>query len=132
MFIVKDIMSSGVYEIPDNKLVCEIGAIFISENISGAPLVNESGVVVGLISKTDIIHFDSIGGDAYITPATEIATPTIVYVKSSDSVVLAAQTMIKKEVHRLLVVDDGKMVGMLSETDIVKLVANSGITKPKV
>ena len=132
MFLVNDIMTAGVYGIPDSKLVCEVEGIFVSENISGAPLVSASGVVVGFISKTDIVHFSSIDGDAYITPASEIATTDIVFVKSTDSVKLASQKMIDKDIHRLLVVDEGKMVGMISVTDIVKLVANSGIKKPTV
>ena len=126
MFIVKDIMTPVVCEIPDDKLVCEVEGILISENISGAPLVNALGVVVGLISKSDIVHFDSIGGDTYTTPATEISTMNIVTVKSTNDVKWAAKIMIQKDVHRLLVVDENKMVGMVSEADFVKLIAHSG------
>lgn len=126
MFIVKDIMTPLVCEIPANKLVCEVEGILVSEDISGAPLVNGNGVVVGLISKSDIVHFDFIGGDTYTTPASEISTMNIITIKPTDSVKWAAKLMIQKDVHRLLVVENDKMVGMVSDTDIVKLVANSG------
>ena len=129
MFIVKDIMTPIVCEIPANKLVCEVEGILVSENISGAPLVDGKGVVVGLITKSDIVHFDFIGGDTYTTPASEISTMNIVTVKPEDSVKWASQKMIQNDVHRLLVVDNDRMVGMVSVVDVVKLVANSGVTK---
>lgn len=129
MFIVKDIMTPIVCEIPANKLVCEVEGILVSENISGAPLVDSKGVVVGLITKSDIVHFDFIGGDTYTTPASEISTMNIVTVKPADSVKWASQKMIQNDVHRLLVVDNDRMVGMVSVVDVVKLVANSGVTK---
>jgi len=129
VFIVKDIMTPIVCEIPDNKLVCEVEGILVSENISGAPLVNGKGIVVGLISKSDIVHFDFIGGDTYTTPATEISTLNIVIVAPTDSVKSAAQKLIQNDVHRLLVVEGDRMIGMVSVVDIVKLVANSGISK---
>ena len=129
MFIVEDIMTPIVCEIPANKLVCEVEGILVSENISGAPLVNGKGIVVGLITKSDIVHFDFIGGDTYTTPASEISTMNIVTVKPTDSVKWAAQKMIQNDVHRLLVVDNDRMVGMVSVVDVVKLVANSGVTE---
>lgn len=128
MFIVKDIMTPFVCEILATKLVCEVEGILVSENISGAPLVNGKGIVVGLITKSDIVHFDFIGGDTYTTPASEISTTNIVTVKPSDSVKWAAQKMMQNDVHRLLVVENERMVGMVSVIDIVRLVANSGVT----
>ena len=127
MYTVKDVMSPIVHSIPHDKLVCEVEGLLVEKNISGAPLVDDAGKVVGLISKSDIVHFDFIGGDTYTTPAVEICRVNIVTIDSTDSIQLAARTLFHNEEHRLLVVHDGIMVGMLSDIDIVKLVAEKGI-----
>ena len=129
MYTVGDIMSQVVCTIPDDKLVCEVEGVLVTEKISGAPIINLSGMVTGFISKSDIVHFDFIGGDSYTTPAQEICRINVVTIDSTDSVELAARTMFHNKAHRLMVVHDGKLVGMLSEMDIVKLVSEKGVGK---
>jgi len=129
MYTVKDIMKTVVCTIPDDKTVSEVEGILVEESISGAPIVSEEGNVVGLISQSDIVHFDFIGGDTYNTPAIEIATYNVITVRTVDTVQHAAMEMKMNDIHRLLVVEDGRVAGIVTSTDIVKLVGEKGIAE---
>jgi CBS domain-containing protein len=119
-------MNPIVTTIPRETLICEVEGILVSNNISGAPLVDKSNNVVGLISKSDIVQFDSIGGDPYSAAAWEIATASLVFVYGSTPIDKAARKMLDEDVHRLIVVQDEKLLGMVSAFDFVRVVAEQG------
>ena len=55
----------------------------------------------------------------------EIMTDQVVTIASTAEIKEAAQAMLKKKIGCLPVVDDGKLVGLISESDIVRIVAES-------
>lgn len=116
-------MSPVVCTIPRATLVCEVEGIMVAKRISGAPLVDQAGNVVGIISKSDIVQFDFTGGNPAEAAAWEIASPNVITVPPGCSLKAAAQLMLDKHIHRLLVAHDGEMVGLISALDFVRLVA---------
>jgi len=119
---IKSIMSSNVVSVDREKLVCELEGLFISNKISAAPLVDKSGEIVGFVTKSDINRFHFTNGDPYYTRVWEIARPIVVTIDVSASIEEAANLMIDKHLHHLLVVDSSGMVGLLSSFDFLKLV----------
>ena len=115
-------MSSNVVSVDREKLVCELEGLFISNKISAAPLVDKSGEIVGFVTKSDINRFHFTNGDPYYTRVCEIASPIVVTIDVSASLEEAANLMIEKHLHHLLVVDSSGMVGLLSSFDFLKLV----------
>lgn len=53
----------------------------------------------------------------------EAMTPSPITVGPNDDVATAAQVMVDNQIHRVLVTDDGKLVGLLSALDVARLVA---------
>mmetsp|Transcript_46843 Transcript_46843/g.69309 ORF Transcript_46843/g.69309 Transcript_46843/m.69309 type:complete len:200 (+) Transcript_46843:63-662(+) len=107
--------------------------------VSGAPVVDNSGNLVGFVSASDILHKEETGTllpmegsaedvEAYINSAKKIIaqkvgdmmTPNPLTVESNTSMRSAAAIMAKEKLHRLPVVDDGKLVGVLSCFDVMK------------
>lgn len=127
MQTVDTIMSSRVINIHPDKLLCEVSNIFDAEHISGAPLIDDDDNLIGVISRSDLNHFDSIGGDPFYARAREIASPNVITVEASTSVDEAGRIMLEKHVHRLLVVEDGRVIGIVSSFDFVKLVVGKNI-----
>lgn len=120
---VRSIMTESVQTIHRDAYVSEVAGIFDAQKISGAPLVDDANDPVGVISKTDVSHFEFIGGDPYSARAWEIASPSVITIEVSASLEEAARTMLEHNVHRVIVVEDGKIVGILSSLDFVALVA---------
>ncbi len=76
--LVKDLMSHPVLKIDAQRLICEVSGIFDRQKISGAPVIDEEGIIIGIISKSDIVHFEVIGGDPFVTRAYEIAHAPVI------------------------------------------------------
>ncbi|MGE0706623.1 MAG: CBS domain-containing protein [Planctomycetota bacterium] len=124
---VRDLIElGGVRMVHRDTHVSELAGIFDREQISGAPLIDDQGEVVGIVTKSDIVHFEYVGGDPYEARAREIGRTRIRTVREDASAREAAQIMLAEHIHRLLVVDaDGQPAGMLTTFDFVRRVASA-------
>lgn len=123
MRMVREIMAPAVKAIHRDELIREAERIFITQNISGAPIKDDSGNLVGFVSKTDIIRFNSSGEDPTYAKLYEIANPKVFTIDASVLINEAAQNMLQGHIHHLVVMDGETMVGVLSAFDFVRLAA---------
>ena len=123
MNFVRDIMTSTVRTVHRDTVISAVEEVFLTNNISGAPLVDDSGTAVGFISKSDISRFDSTGDDPFYARAHEIANPKVITTEPSASIDAAAGLMLHEHVHHLVVMDGQTIVGVLSAFDFVRVVA---------
>jgi hypothetical protein len=96
--------------------------------ISGLPVIDARGDLVGIISRTDLVRVrasqEPWAGWHGLVVADLMSRP-VVTVHPRDRVSTAAELMTSNQVHRLIVIDDdGTPVGVLSETDVVREIAN--------
>jgi CBS domain-containing protein len=125
MKTVSDIMSTSVRTIHPDITVCDLEEIFVTHKISGGPVIDNSGKLVGFVSKSDVTRFDSSGDDPNYTSVHEIASPVVIIISPEATIEEAAQTMLEKEVHHLVVIEGEELVGILSSLDFVKFIASS-------
>lgn len=99
-------------------------------HVSGLPVVDARGRLVGVISTTDVLTALAEGGSPEErerafdhTPVRDLMTPRPQTVELEDDVLDAARRMLYLEVRRLFVEADGKLVGVVSQTDIVGALA---------
>lgn len=123
MGTVSDIMTTAVRNVNANTRVCEIAGIFASEKISGAPVVDDVGTMVGFVSNADVTNFESTGEDPYYARVSEIVSPNVISISPTTSIEEAARRMLASYVHHLLVIERDTIVGILSSFDFVKMVA---------
>ena len=143
---VFQIMSREVICLKPETTVESLRAILVENGISGAPVVNEHGKIVGIVSITDVVRdqhergetedheevrLPSGGGVNYspgpgfrvMDPGATVAdvmSPKVITIKESTPIAEAAALMAKNHVHRLPVVSDaGKVVGLVSSLDIL-------------
>ena len=120
MRMVSEIMTPTVQAILRDKSIREAESIFVTQNISGAPIMDDIGNLVGFVSETDIIRFDSIGEDPTYTRLHEIANSKVVTIEASMLINEAAQKMLQEHVHHLVVMEGESMAGLLSGFDFVR------------
>jgi CBS domain-containing protein len=128
-------MTRNIVKIDRETVICELEGLFISHRISAAPLVDKEGKLAGFVTKSDINRFHFTEGDPFYTRAWEIATPIVVKINADASIKEAANLMIEKHLHHLLVINPDNqdisnnldnpetMAGMVSSFDFIKLVA---------
>lgn len=127
---VSDIMSHDVVKVTPNTSLEEAKQLFDKHKIRHAPVVHQ-GKLAGIVSLTDIQRLSF--GDTYGTAEDDVDRAmadmlTIgqvmnhkpVTVAPTDSVKLVAELLTKAEFHALPVVDNDKLVGIITTTDIIR------------
>lgn len=115
---VRDIMTSDVaYAAPDTTLE-DIAVLMRDENVGAIPVLDDE-MLVGIVTDRDIVvRCIADGKDAAECTAEDVITENLETVEPDDDVEEASQIMARRQIRRLPVVEDGKLVGMLSLGDI--------------
>ncbi|HEY7413287.1 MAG TPA: CBS domain-containing protein [Vicinamibacteria bacterium] len=144
----KDVMSRQVLMASPDMTVHEL-AVFLTENqISGAPVVDDRGKLIGLVSLTDIAESDALRdevpeatkaerrewagkasrdevGDMRVQRADllvrDIMTPAAYTVPEDTPVARLAQTMVAGRIHRLVVTNNHRVSGIVTSLDLLRL-----------
>jgi predicted transcriptional regulator len=127
---VKDFMSTPVTVAMMDENILEIRTLMKEKGIHAIPIVSCTNdtikaekTIKGIITSTDIC--EEISDDALIE---DVMTSSIVHVVHLESSAKsAAKTMLNKNVHHMVVMDDGEIKGMVSSLDFVKLVAEHSL-----
>ncbi len=130
--LVADVMTLDPVVVSADAPVEEAARLVQAYAVSGLPVVDEAGSLVGVISQTDLvaIHESAIGRliraqNSGLRVGEIMSTPAIT-VPMAGSLRDAAQLMRDRRVHRLVALDDaGRPVGVLSASDFVALYADA-------
>ena len=98
----------------------EAVAVLAQHNIGALPVLDADGTLVGIVSERDVIHW--IARDAAIldAPVSAVMTRDVVVGSPQDDLMSVVQTMTTRRFRHLPVVDQGKLVGIISIRDLVK------------
>jgi len=138
---VSDAMAHSLITISANSTLSEAADVLCDHRITGAPVVDERGKCIGVISGSDFIHSKAeelegtqtrhvlVSGSSYDAFCIEEMrhdlvrshmTPGVQTIGESTSLLLAARTMCDKHIHRLIVVDElDRPVDILTSLDLV-------------
>jgi CBS domain-containing protein len=95
----------------------------LAEKGVGALPVVKDGELVGIFSERDFARrAAALGKEAMETPVTELMTSKVYYVYPSCTIEECMSIMTKKHVRHLPVLEEGKMVGLVSIGDVVKAI----------
>jgi CBS domain-containing protein len=95
----------------------------MAEKDIGALVVVEDGAVVGIVSERDYARKVTLHGKtSRDTPVSEIMTSTVFFVRPSQSIDECMAQMTERRIRHLPVLDDGRLVGLISIGDVVKAV----------
>lgn len=147
----KDLMQKDVAYVRPNMTVKDLIQFLNEEGIHGAPVVDGEGTVVGVVSRSDIFQiwtdedYDacaptyhtmtedgeymdlptdlSEGHKAEETEIIEIMSKSPLTASPDTSVGELAQRMLKEKVHRVIITEDNKVVGIITSTDLLKAVS---------
>ena len=142
---VLDVMQTKVITIRPDMEIKEIAKTLYDNKISGVPVVDSNSNLVGIVSEGDLLHkeanpqppsvFGILGALIYYrgvkeydsdlkkliaTQASEIMTSKVVTINKEASIEEAASLMVNKKIKRLPVLEDGKIIGIVTRMDIIK------------
>jgi len=148
MLKAEDIMSREVITVNENASVRELASLFLTHDISGAPVVDIAGKVIGVVTENDLIfqnkkvHLPTAVAilDAFLflegpekmeKELKKIAGAKVGDICSRDLISVGPETeleelatlMAEKKIHTLPVMEDEQLVGVIGKSDIIRLIA---------
>jgi CBS domain-containing protein len=136
---VKDLMTTNVVTVTPETTLKEVANLLVERGIAGVPVCRPDGHVVGVLSESDILWkeirplpednhlllrlLDSAYGDdkrAKAKTAGEAMSAPAITIEPDAPVARAARIMLEYMINRLPVVSDGRLVGILARSDLVR------------
>ena len=144
---VRDVMTTSVRTVDPDATLKEVALLIAEHGISGLPVVDADGVLLGVVSKTDILMKESAqtgerggllgllrgGNDPLLAlkvearTARDAMTAPAISIDPDRAVAVAAGMMLDARVNRLPVVSDGVLVGIVSRSDLVRAFTRSDV-----
>lgn len=123
-FTVRELMQRNVFTIYPNQTIFSVSVLMASKGIGGVPVVKEDGTFVGIITDRDIVtRCNALGKDPSKTKVFECLTSNPTRTVPSHLIVDAVKLMADFGTRRLPVVENDKLVGIISIADIAKACA---------
>ena len=119
---VKDIMSERVISVSPEENLSVAARLLSRYNIGALPVCTKDGKLKGMVTDRDIVlRCVATEDDANSVKVSEIMTRRVVCAQATQSLQDATDLMAQKQVRRLPVEDQGKLVGMISLGDLAKV-----------
>jgi len=149
---VQDLLESHVISVSPETSLLDVHRLFLEEEISGAPVVDDEGRLVGVITASDLLRAtdeerDSVVADKeyfrdllpYSAPdwssgtedfqdrlaercVEDSMTRSVLTIAPTASAAEAARKLRENGVHRLFVVDKGSVLGVISAFDLLRVI----------
>lgn len=130
---VAEVMSREPIVLHEHDSVEHAGVVLLREGISGAPVIDDRDTLVGVFSQSDVLSRFAAPRDrrgpiarledrhARARTVGEACTRPAVTISAGATIDNAARELLDADIGRLVVVDDGAVVGLLSRSDVLKL-----------
>ncbi|MEI7512330.1 MAG: CBS domain-containing protein [Candidatus Uhrbacteria bacterium] len=140
---VRDVMETAVVTVPIGTTYREVAKLLVTGVMSGLPVVDETGKVVGIVSEKDLfrvlypyyrsfyenpeLYSDSEARehkaeDVADHPVESFMTTTVWTVEPDMPVMRAGALMLAKNIHRMPVMENGKLIGIVTRGHIYRTV----------
>lgn len=146
-----DVMTTNVITVTPDTTVQELAALLGNHGISGVPVVDAAGTLVGIVSEGDLMHrtetgterrterrrvrwLDSVASErdlardyvkSHARAVGEIMTRDVITVAETTELDEVANLLETKRIKRVPVVRDGKLVGIISRANLVRALATA-------
>lgn len=127
LILVSDYMTRKLITFKESDSIEHVIHMLLNHKISGGPVVNENNELIGIISETDCIKYISKSKYYNIPVASEntVGKKMVTEVETIDknmNIFDAATKFISSKRRRFPVVENGKLIGQISQKDILKAV----------
>ncbi len=122
--LVKDVMSTRLVTVPGDTTALQVAKMMEHGNI-GAVFVKKGDVPASIITDRDYATRIAVNGSSLDTAVEGLASYPLITVRPDDSLVAAAKIMRDKKIRKLAVRDNGRIVGIITSTNIVNQVSQT-------
>jgi CBS domain-containing protein len=146
-----DIMTQPVISVAPERKIAEAARLMLQHRISGLPVVDQSGAVVGIVTEGDLLRRSEIGTerhrprwvelligpgrlagdyiDAHARKVDEVMSENVVSVMPQETLPEIVRLMERRHIKRLPVIEDERLVGIVSRANLVRALVRT-LTRP--
>jgi CBS domain-containing protein len=150
---VGDLMSRNTISVLPETMVADAARMMLANRVSGLPVLDESGRLVGIVTEGDLLRRAELGTDgkpagwlrSVLLPSSVAAdyvtthcrhvsgamTHNPVFVTPATELTEVADLMLRKHIKRLPVLENGKLVGVIARIDLLRVLARKMIERPE-
>jgi CBS domain-containing protein len=149
----QDVMVRNVLTVGPDTSVADAVAMLVKHDISALPVVNPDGSLIGILSEADLLEREEVGAEHHypwwiesLMPASKLAErfakahgKTVSEVMSTNVIFASEDTPVSEiaallETHRIKrvpIINDGKIVGIVSRSNLMQALASCKLVEPK-
>ena len=116
---VKDLMTKDAVTIDVNKTILEAAALMSHNNV-GDLVVMENNTPVGIVTERDFVRRVLAVGKSTTTRISEVMSTPLRVIDPEAPIKEAARRMVNKGIRRLAVIENNKLVGIITATDFAR------------
>lgn len=130
----RDVMSFPVITLRADTLVYVAAALLVSHGYAGAPVVDAEGRVVGIATEADLVRGRvlpegwELTGERPDPPVSAVMTRSPTSMRSEDDLADVVALMLDTNIRSVPIVEDGRLVGIVSRRDVLRAVARRELT----
>ncbi len=143
--LIQDIMTAGPVTVKTSASIVDAARLLLDKHLSGLPVVDDNGAVVGVISESDFLRRGELETERqrsallefFVGPGRlaeeyahangrlveEVMTSPVKTISPSSSINAAVEMMERENIKRLPVVDGEKLVGIVTRSDLLRALA---------
>jgi CBS domain-containing protein len=125
MLKAKDVMTKEVITISSDATLADAIELLMAKEISGMPVINSKGEMIGIISEKDILNF-AFSGNLHNTKVKEAMSKNVTSFPPDADVDSIALAIGHRQFRRVPIVEEGKVVGIVSRRDIIRVALKIG------
>lgn len=125
MYQAKDAMTTDMVTVSPDSTIEDAMRLLIDERISGAPVVDQHGKLIGIISEYQLLEvvYDP---ELKAQHVSDFMTRNVITVDADALLASVANMFVLHRIRRLPVVQNGQLVGVVARRDLLKYIMESG------
>ena len=125
MYTAKDVLRKDVITIPSDATVGEAIRILLENQISGAPITDREGTLVGVVSEFPLLEV-VYSPELKTAPVSQFMTKEVLTVDEGTMLSDIASIFVTHRIRRVPVLRDGRLVGLVSRPDLLRYAMEAG------
>ena len=126
---VSSVMSSPVVTASLDDVLSDVVADMYKSGVGSIVVVDDSGGIRGIITRKDIVYLNATGVSKRNPRVREVMSTSIITASPDDTLHDIASKMLETGIRHVPVVDDGRLVGIITLTDISRFILQRALSK---
>ena len=149
----QDVMVRNVLTVGPDTLVTDAVAMLVKHDISALPVANPDGSLIGILSEADLLEREELGAEHHypwwiesLMPASKLAersakahgkrvsevmSTNVIFASEDTPVSEIAALLETHRIKRVPIINDGKIVGIVSRSNLMQALASCKLAEPK-